>query len=204
MESKTLRLVECALMVAISVALSYFTRFFVMPLGGSITICGMLPVLLAAYRHGIKWGLATGFVFAVIELILDIGALSGWGLTPQSLVGSLFFDYLIAFTCLGFAGIYGRGYGKMLLGMTTAVLLRLVSHVISGAIFFASWMPKDWAKSFVWYIAHSAHTRDSLLAFTNNVWLYSVAYNALFLIPDLVICLIVASALYKPLKKYLA
>lgn len=63
---KTKRLVESALMIALSTILS-FIIIFRLPFGGSITACCMLPVILAAYRYGTKWGLVTAFAFSLIR-----------------------------------------------------------------------------------------------------------------------------------------
>ena len=68
---KTKRLVESALMIALSTILS-FIIIFRLPFGGSITACCMLPVILAAYRYGTKWGLVTAFAFSLIQGIQGI------------------------------------------------------------------------------------------------------------------------------------
>ena len=68
---KTKRLVESALMIALSTILS-FIILFRLPFGGSITACCMLPVILIAYRYGTKWGLCTCFAFSLIQGIQGI------------------------------------------------------------------------------------------------------------------------------------
>lgn len=181
MSERTFRLVISAVMVALAVVLS-LVKLFELPLGGSVTLCSMLPVMLIGYRYGPKWGLLTGFVYAVIQLLLDLGKALGWGLSPTALVVSFIFDYLIAFSVLGLAGLYGKGFRRYILGMVTAVALRFVSHVVAGGTAYASWLPKSWQ---------------------GHVWLYSFAYNGSFLLPDFAICLVAAVVIYKPLKRYL-
>lgn len=178
--------VEGGILLALAVVLN-FIKFWTMPLGGSIDLCAMLPILLFAYKHGPKWGCLEGFAFALIQLLLDSGKMGGWGLTPVSLVGSIVFDYLIAFTVLGIAGVYGKSFPRYILGMITAVVARLASHTISGAIFYASSMPSDWVKSAPGIFA--------------NPFGYSIAYNALYILPDLALCLIVGIAVYWPLRR---
>lgn len=68
---KTKRLVESALMIALSTILS-FIILFRLPFGGSITACCMLPVILVSYRYGVKWGFATAFAFSLIQGIQGI------------------------------------------------------------------------------------------------------------------------------------
>ena len=73
--SKTSVLTECAMMVAVSVVLMQI-KLFSMPYGGSVTLCSMLPVILISYRNGTKWGLMTGLVLAVLQMI------TGWNAPP--------------------------------------------------------------------------------------------------------------------------
>ena len=51
-----------------------------------------------------KWGLGAGLVYSVIQLLF------GWeicgGLTPGTLIGSIFLDYIFAFTVLGLGGMF--------------------------------------------------------------------------------------------------
>ena len=45
-----------------------------MPNGGSITLLSMLPFILVSYRHGTKWGLFTGFVNSLLQMLLGFYA----------------------------------------------------------------------------------------------------------------------------------
>ncbi len=191
MNKTTRRLVESGIMVALAVVLSFF-KLWEMPLGGEITFCSMLPILIIGYKYGPKWGLLTGFAFSLIKLLLDGSLLSSFaGLYWQSIIGSAFLDYLIAFSVLGLAGIYGKGFFRFLLGMTTAVGFRFISHVISGVVIFYAY-------------AFDSKSFPSNLAFLKgHVLGYSLAYNAFYLVPDLAICLVVGAFLYHPLKKFL-
>lgn len=181
MSTANLRLVESAIMLALATVLSLI-KVYQMPLGGSVTLCSMLPVLLIGYKYGFKWGILTGFTYGVIQLLLDVAAVMSWGLTPVAVAASFVFDYLLAFTCLGLAGIYGKSFPKFVAGISTAVFLRFLSHVISGVTAYASWLPDEWQ---------------------GHLWLYSIAYNGSFLLPDFIICLAVGALLYKPLKRFL-
>jgi len=181
MSEKTFRLVLSAVMIGLATVLSLI-KVYQMPLGGSVTLCSMLPILLIGYKYGAKWGMFTGFVYAIVQLLLDLGAVLSWGLTPTAVAASFVFDYLVAFSALGLAGIYGKGFVRYILGMVTAMLFRFVSHVISGVTAYGSFLPKEWH---------------------NHLWLYSVVYNGTFILPDLIICLFVGAIIYKPLKKFI-
>ena len=94
--SKTRTLVECALMIALGTVLANI-KIFEMPNGGSITLLSMLPFILVSYRHGTKWGLFTGFVNSLLQMLLGFYAPPAPGLLP--LVGMILLDYGTAAVC---------------------------------------------------------------------------------------------------------
>ena len=166
-------------MVALASALSLI-KLYELPLGGSVTLLSMLPIVIISISLGLKWGVGSSFVYSLIQLFFGIvmEGLLGWGLTPAYLVGTIFLDYIIAFTVLGFAGAFAKkGYAGMLAGISLVFVLRFVSHLISGAILFG--IPEKWADKF------------------NNVWLYSAAYNGSYMLPELVITLIAAAIIFR-------
>ena len=191
MGEKTQRLVLSAVMIGLATVLSMI-KVYQMPLGGSVTLCSMLPILLVGYKYGVKWGLFTGFAYSIIELLIDSGLLASFaGMHWQSTVGSILLDYILAFSFLGLAGVYGKSFSKFVLGMVTAVALRFLSHVVSGCVIFYAY-------------AFDKNSFPSYLAFMKgHVLLYSVAYNAFYLVPDLALCLFVGILIYRPLKKFL-
>lgn len=132
------KLTLSAVMIALSTVLSLVTIFH-MPLGGSVTLFSMLPVCLLPIMFGCRWGFLCAFAYSLTQLALGIGEVAGWGLTPAALTGCILLDYLLAFTALGFSGIFRKhGVPGYIAGIALAVFLRLVSHFISGTIFFAS------------------------------------------------------------------
>jgi len=182
-EPKTLRLVETGVLIALAIALSN-VKLYHMPYGGSVTLCSMLPVMLISYRHGVKWGLGSAFAYSLVHMFISMfvyGDLLSWGLTAQALIASIFLDYVLAFTSLGLAGIFGTKLWQYMGGMSFAVALRYLFHVISGVAIFGSALPENFS----------------------NPLIYSIVYNS-FLIPELALCLIMGALLYVPLKKYIS
>ena len=172
MKQNTLRLVTSAIMLALAAVLSMI-KIFQLPLGGSITLMSMLPICVLSIKYGTKWGLFSAFVFALIQLAMDLGQIMTWGFTLQMWIGSIVFDYLVAFTVLGFAGIFRKkGVIGIIGGVSLALFLRFVSHVISGGIFLTAWSQWD------------------------NVWIWSLAYNGSFMLPELVFTLIGSTVLF--------
>ena len=67
-QNKTKSLVYGALCIALSFALSY-VKLFSMPMGGSVTLCSMLPLMFYSYRFGLSKGLLAGLAYGLLQLI---------------------------------------------------------------------------------------------------------------------------------------
>lgn len=105
--SRTRTLVECALMIAVGTVLAQI-KIFEMPFGGSVTLVSMLPFILVSFRHGVKWGLATGFVNSLLQMLLGFYAPPAG--TVAAFVGVVLLDYVLAFTLLGLAGVIAKPF----------------------------------------------------------------------------------------------
>ena len=93
---------ECAIMIALAAVLS-FVKILELPYGGSVTAFSIVPIVIISYRHGVKWGLLSGFVFSIIQLIQGASNLS-YATSFLAAVTIILFDYVIAFTVIGLAG----------------------------------------------------------------------------------------------------
>lgn len=157
------KLTMSAVMTALSTVLSLVT-VMKMPLGGSVTLFSMLPVCMLSIMYGCRWGIVCAFIYSLGQLALDIAGVAGWGLTPVAFAGCVVFDYLAAFTVLGLAGMFrAKGVPGYIAGIALAVALRMVSHIISGVIFFSSWAPEGW-----------------------NPFVYSLSYNGAYMVPEFI------------------
>lgn len=96
--------------------------------GGSISLGSMIPIFLISFIYGPSIGLFTGFLFGILQLIIN-----PYILNPIQVL----FDYPLPFMAVGIAGFFKNKY----LGATLGMLLRFVCHFISGVIFFGSYAP---------------------------------------------------------------
>lgn len=162
-------LTECSIMIALATVLSII-KLFELPYGGSITVASMLPLVVISYRHGVKVGVGAALAASVLQLLLGLNNLS-YFTTWYSIVAIILLDYIVAFTVFGLSGLF-KGRTKndssaMLLGALMASVLRYVCHVISGATVWAG-----------------------LSIPTSAALLYSLGYNATYMIPESAVLLL--------------
>lgn len=131
-----------------AIAASFSMALSLIPLdvgvGFSISI-GMIPVVVYSFRRGFFPGIASGFIWGLLHILLG----KAYILTvSQGLI-----EYLLAFACAGFAGLYASKIqelikdGKtpwlqLLLGVVVGTGVRYIWHFIAGVIFwgeFATW-----------------------------------------------------------------
>ena len=162
-QQKMLRLVESGLMLAMATVLS-MVKVLDLPYGGSITAFSALPILLVAYRHGLWQGLVTAFAHALIQLMLGANTLS-YATSATAAVAIVVLDYLLAFTVLGLGGIFRRKCESqgiaLVLGALLTGALRYLLHVIAGCTVWAG-----------------------LSIPTEAALVYSLAYNATYMLPE--------------------
>ncbi|MDR0974238.1 MAG: energy-coupled thiamine transporter ThiT [Ruminococcus sp.] len=168
------RLVTSAILIALAAALSNI-KLMALPLGGSITLLSMLPICLLSLKYGVKWGLVCAFLYSLTQIMFDLGSIMTWGLTLKTWIGCIAFDYILPFTALGLSGIFGsKTVPRICAGITLSLVIRFVCHFISGSIVFATWCPEGW-----------------------NVYLYSLAYNGSYILPEMILTIAGAVALFK-------
>ena len=102
----------------------------------------------------------------------------GW----QSILG----DYLVAFTVLGFAGLFRGKKGGIFTGTVVGSAARFLVHYVVGATIWAEYMPEEFFGMTM-----------------TTPWFYSFLYNGFYMVIDMILCLIIFALLYKPMNKYL-
>ncbi len=202
---RTRRLVECAAMVALGTVLSLI-KIPVGHLGGSITLLSALPLVYVCYKHGVKWGFASAFVYSILQMLVDIPTVvkifaPGEGLVWYMALLSIALDYIIAFTAIGLASLFSNmknPTAALGLGAFVGLMARYVSSFFSGWIFYGAWaswyfdpsetdnfasISEGTAKFGAWVLS-TFGDGQGLAAF------YSAFYNGLYMIPEIIITVI--------------
>ena len=185
---RTFNLVLGGSMVAMATVLG-FIKVYEAPYGGAITVCSMLPILFYSYRCGLKWGLGAGLVHSVLQLLLGMSALRG--LSVGTLVGSIFLDYILAFTVLGLGGMF-RGKIKndaaaFTLGSFVSMMLRYICSFLSGWVLWAGMNETADMQGFIaQFIPALANVTGTTLAVV-----YSLVYNGAYMIPEIILTCVV-------------
>ena len=173
---KVLILVECACMVALAFALSW-VKLWKMPLGGSVTLCSMLPILFIAVKYGPAIGLGTAGVYSLTQFAQGLiqGDVSAVSMSLDVFIIASLFDYILPYVVLGIAGIFRKKSDTgVIIGMCLAVFLRFLCHYFTGVTIWSQWTPDGW-----------------------SAWIYSAAYNGGYLLPDFALTLTVAIIMLK-------
>ena len=203
MQTKTKRLTESAMLLAMAIVLELVSKMVIpeMPFGGQVTLVSMLPVVLISYRHGVKWGLVSGFCYALLEMVIGAKTVAaafqpgyfGDGAMIGNAMLMCLLDYVLAFTVLGLGGIFrdkiqNKGMALMC-GSLAALGARYLAHVLSGYILFSGWA--EWFFTQDGFPAWGARLVESLSPAMLS-WVYSLVYNGMYMVPEMIITAIVS------------
>ena len=206
MSTKTKRITESAMLLAIAIVLEVIAKMFIpeLPFGGQITLVSMLPVVLISYRHGVKWGLVSGVAYALLEMAIGAKTVAaafqpgyfGDGVMLLNALIMCCLDYLVAFTVLGLGGclrnkMENKGLGLMY-GSLIALGARYISHIASGYILFSGWA--EWFFTQEGFPVWGAQLVSSLSPKMLGL-VYSIVYNGMYMIPEMVITAVVCLVL---------
>ena len=176
---RVLLMVEIAIFAALGFVLDFVA--FRMPQGGSVSLV-MIPIVLMAFRRGVAAGVVAGLLVGLLQIVT--GFISVAPLSFGFVVMQVILDYLLAYGVVGLAGLMRGRYleavrakktGNVIIMVALGVLigsfLRYAIHVITGILFFGMFAD-------------------------GNVFIYSAAYNATYMIPVAIVAAIVCSLLF--------
>lgn len=177
------KLMISAVMIAVGTVLSLFKFHGLWVLGGGVTFCAMLPLVLVSYRYGVRWGLLTALAFSLLQALLGVSNIQY--ATSISMALLIFVgDYLVAYSVIGFSGLFRKRMKNRPLALISGIVLtfsiRFFCHFLTG-----------W---FIW---------DAL--WPNEIGLlppiYSFYYNGSYMLPEMLITSVVALIINKTIPK---
>ena len=205
MSTKTKRITESAMLLAVAIVLEVMAKLFIpeLPFGGQITLVSMLPVVLISYRHGVKWGFIASATYALLEMAIGMKTVSaaflpgyfGDGAMIMNALLMCLLDYVLAFSMLGLGGIFRnklRTTPALVCGSLVALGARYLCHIASGYILFYSYAE--------WFFTQEGFTAwgAQLVAALDPALLglvYSVVYNGMYMVPEIILTAIAAVAI---------
>lgn len=136
-----------------------------LPTGCSISAGSMIPIMLLALCYDHRLAFVTGWVTGLVVMVLiPVWQPVHWG--------QVFTEHLVCFSCLGYAGVFGWDKRwKALCGAVLSVVIVIVSHTLSGVVFY------------------SQNAWDGWGAFA-----YSATYNLSAFIPEGILSIVVLMA----------
>ena len=179
MKNKKVQLLaEAAIMLALAIVLS-FIRIWNMPMGGSVTLLSMLPIMLFSVKNGVVKGIGTAFVFSLFQLVQAIaeGNVFPYCTTLGIIILCVLFDYVVPFTVLGLCSVTKNiNFGKLknlglYIGIAGVCVLRFICHYTTGVVIWGQWaegMSKE---------------------------VYSLLYNGQYMLPEMILTVIAAAIL---------
>ncbi len=208
-QQTTRRLVTSAMLIAVASVLalvSEFIPFLQLRFGGTLTLASMLPIILISYMYGLKWGLGSAAVYAVIQIFMGFKTVAAL-FTPDSdsymalwmAICVVLLDYFLAYTSLGLGGIFASKKGgclRLVLGGVVAQVICYAFHVLSGFLFYGAWADWFFTESAAKDLAISGWIMEHLSG-RGLALLYSLIYNALYMLPEIVLTAAVAALIYR-------
>lgn len=121
-----------------------------------------------------RWGGTRGIWAGVVYGVLHF--LLGFKSSIHYL--SIILDYLVAYGAIGVCGYFKDNLTGLVSGSIVAIALRWFASVTSGAVVFASYAPQG-----------------------QNPWIYSMIYNASYMVPDGILNIVVLLFVYQGVKR---
>lgn len=183
--SRTRKIVESGMLLALGFILSMI-KYKVFPNGGSVTLASMLPIVILAYKYGLRWGCLCGAIHGCLQMLED-GVPAPPVQTATSYVLVILLDYIIAWMLVGLAALVRKALQKpgfaIAVGSVIGISGRMISSTLSSMIVWRAYLPEG----------------ASLLP-------WALGYNATVMVPEMIITAAVGGLLFssKALQKQIA
>lgn len=194
------------MLIALATVLSLIKPFS-LPFGGGITIASMMPIVLIGFIYGTKTGISAGLIYSIIQMMLGSSTIAAAFLPGEEQMAlhkailMCIADYVLAFSVLGLGGMFKSKIKNetvaLSLGALFATFLRYVCHIVSGGILWGAWAE--------WFFSQEGFYKIGeyvLSAFSGTAlaWVYSVFYNGLYMVPEIIITVVACPMVYRAVK----
>ena len=131
-------------MIAIGTVLSMLKIDFVM--GGGLTVCSMLPLVMVSFKYGTKWGVFTAFVYSILQCLLGLDNVQ-YATSVGMAIAIILLDYIVAYTVIGFSGIFKNKTknfkSALILGISVTFFARFLCHFATGWMIWDALWPNE-------------------------------------------------------------
>lgn len=168
MSKTTRKLTTTGVMLALATVLSMIP-FFDAPYGGRVTPGSMLPLIILAIQYKTRWGILSGIVFAVLNMVLT-GIPAPPVASPGNFILVVLLDYVLAFGGLGLAG----GVFRLLpekpfavpVATAAAVTFRFLCHFLSGILIWRTFAWEGYSAALYSFLYNGSYMLFELLITT--------------------------------------
>ena len=172
-------LCQSGIFIALATILS-FLPVYEMPMGGSVTLASMLPILFIGVKFGYKWGIGASTTYMAIQLLQALikGNVFIYCVGAGAVIICLFFDYIVPFCILGLSAFSKPkekekvSILKVCVTFSVLIFIRFLCHFITGVVIWGQWAPEGMGKFF-----------------------YSLVYNGSYMLPELVLTVVITALL---------
>lgn len=207
--------VSTAILVAIAVVVDVISSSIPglnasMPFGGKFFGISMIPLVFIGLLFGLRYGLLGGFIYALYNFGADyiiyldtlrvtLESWTGESWSAFKIVGLFLLDYGIPFMAFGLSGLFrdkGLNPVKMFSAFVFVSMIRLISSSASGVLLWSSSIAYATSEVANGNIEPNIATRIFNLM-GNNVWLYSISYNLLYITTTLIVSFLIGLIIYE-------
>lgn len=161
--------------MAICLIINFFP-IFRLPFGGSITIGKMLPLIFFTYFYGLESGILAGTAYSILQIIIFFHIPPAQ--TPFSFVFAILLDYILPYLMVGFTAIFKNVFRNVkkyfVVSIVFSYSVRFLFGTVSGIVIWCEYIPEKY-----------------------NIWIYSLVYNLIYIVPEMLISLVVCNILLR-------
>ena len=154
-----------------------FITIFRMPLGGSVTLGHIVPLIFFTFKNGSWNGFFIGFIYGVVKALLSFSIIPSKSIVVFIL--SFLLDYIVPYAIIGLSYFISKKICKnkkliLVLICVIANIFKLMSTIISGVFIWKEYLPSN-----------------------INLWAYSAFYNSLYVVPETLISVYLSLLLHR-------